>query len=339
MMRLPPFRYLAPSEAREAARMLSDHGPEAMPVAGGTDLYPNMKRRQFEPKVLVGLRGLGGLRELKGSPKKGIEIGGLLTLTEIAESDMLLSGYPALARSAGLVSSPILRNMGTIGGNLCIDTRCNYYNQNFEWREAIHFCMKKDGDICWVAPGSKRCWAIASSDTAPVFMALEAEVTLVGPEGERRIRVGDLYKQDGIDYTTKRPDEVLSKIHVPPVDGTRATYLKLRRRGSIDFPIVGVAAALKTVSDGTVEKARIVLTAVESAPVEATKAEQMLVGQKLTTELIQEAAAAAYRPARPLDNTDLTHDYRKKMARVYVARALQELSELSKLSPAHGRGA
>ena len=328
MMRLPPFRYLAPREAREAACMLSDHGPEAMLVAGGTDLYPNMKRRQFEPKVLVGLRGVEGLRELKGSPQKGIEIGGLLTLTDLAESEMLLSGCPALARSAGLVSSPILRNMGTIGGNLCIDTRCNYYNQNFEWREAIHFCMKKDGDTCWVAPGSKRCWAIASSDTAPVFIALGAEVVLTGPEGERRIPVENLYKQDGIEYHTKRPDEVLSKIHVPPVDGTRATYLKLRRRGSIDFPIVGVAAALRIDSGGTVERARIVLTAVESAPVSAPKAEQMLVGKKLTAELIQEAAAAAYRPARPLDNTDLTHDYRKKMARVYVARALQELSEV-----------
>ena len=326
MMRLPPFRYLAPSEAREAARMLKDHGPEAMPVAGGTDLYPNMKRRQFEPRVLVGLRGVEGLRELEGSPKKGIEIGGLLTLTELSESDMLLSAYPAVARSAGLVSSPILRNMGTVGGNLCIDTRCNYYNQNFEWREAIHFCMKKDGDICWVAPGSKRCWAIASSDTAPVFIALEAEVTLVGPEGERRIPVGDLYKPDGIDFTTKRREEILTKIHVPSSNGVRATYLKLRRRGSIDFPILGVAASLSTDGDGVVQKSRIVLTAVESAPVEAKEAERMLVGHKLTDELIREAAAAAYRPAKPLDNTDLTHAYRKKMARVFVTRALEELS-------------
>jgi 4-hydroxybenzoyl-CoA reductase subunit beta len=217
--------------------------------------------------------------------------------------------------------------MGTIGGNLCIDTRCNYYNQNLEWREAIHFCMKKDGEICWVAPCSKRCWAISSSDTAPVFMVLEAEVTLVGPEGERRIPVGNLYKHDGIEFTTKRSDEILTKIHVPPADGVRATYLKLRRRGSIDFPILGVAAAVKTAADGKVEKAHIVLTAVESAPVEAEKAEQMLVGQRLTPELIQEAAAVAYRPARPLDNTDLTHAYRKKMARVYVARALEELRQ------------
>ena len=171
-----------------------------------------------------------------------------------------------------------------------------------------------------------RCWAISSSDTAPVFMALEAEVTLVGPSGERRIPVGDLYKLDGIDFTTKRCEEILTKIHVPSSHGVRATYLKLRRRGSIDLPILGVAASLSTDGDGLVQKSRIVLTAVESAPVEAKEAERMLVGHKLTDELIREAAVAAYRPAKPLDNTDLTHAYRKKMARVFVARALEELS-------------
>ena len=326
MMRLPPFRYLAPRTALEAAGMLADHGADAMPVAGGTDLYPNMKRRQFEPRVLVGLRHLEGARALSGSERGGIEIGGLATLTELSDSELVQSGYPAIARAAGLVSSPILRNMGTVGGNLCIDTRCNYYNQNYEWREAIHFCLKKDGKTCWVAPGSDRCWAISSSDTAPVFMVLGAEVTLVGPKGERRIAVRDLYKPDGIDFTSKRRDEILTKIHVPPTQGGRATYLKLRRRGSIDFPILGVAAFLKTAADGTVEACRIVLTAVESAPVEAKEAERMLVGQKLNEELIRDAAAVAYRPAKPLDNTDLTHDYRKKMARVFVARALAELS-------------
>ncbi|HEX9723578.1 MAG TPA: xanthine dehydrogenase family protein subunit M [Vicinamibacteria bacterium] len=326
MMRLPPFRYLSPRTAAEAARMLADHGAEAMPVAGGTDLYPNMKRRQFEPRVLVGLRRLEDARAISGNGQEGIEIGGLATLTELADSELLRSSYPAIARAAGLVSSPILRNMGTVGGNLCIDTRCNYYNQNYEWREAIHFCMKKDGETCWVAPGSDRCWAVSSSDTAPVFMVLGAEVTLVGAKGERRIPVRDLYKPDGIDFTTKRRDEILTKIHVPPIELGRATYLKLRRRGSIDFPILGVAASLKTASDGTVERCRIVLTAVESAPVEAREAERMVVGHKLTDELIREVAAAAYRPAKPLDNTDLTHAYRKKMARVFVARALAELS-------------
>lgn len=325
MMRLPPFRYLAPSTPQEAARLLAQHGPEAMPVSGGTDLYPNMKRRQFEPKILVGLRGLHGLRGITGTPESGLELGALVSLTEIERSELLQSAYPAVARAAGLVSSPPLRNAGTIGGNLCIDTRCNYYNQSYEWREAIHFCMKKDGDTCWVAPGSKRCWAISSSDTAPVFLACGAEVSLTGPDGERRIPIRELYRHDGIDFVSKRPEEILTTIHLPPLDGVKATYLKLRRRGSIDFPILGVAAAIKRAPDGAIERADIVLTAVESAPVEAKEASALLVGHQPTPELIQEAAAKAYRPAKPLDNTDLTHLYRKRMARIYVARALEEL--------------
>ena len=328
MMRLPPFRYLAPKTAREAAKMLADHAAdEAMPVAGGTDLYPNMKRRQFTPKVLVGLASVENSRSVTGSAADGITIGGMMTLTGVEHNEMLRAHYPAIATAAELVSAPVLRNMGTIGGNLCVDTRCNYYNQSYEWRKSINFCMKKDGEICWVAPSSPRCWAVSSSDTAPVFIALEAECTLVGPEGERRVPVKSLYAHDGIDFLKKKREEILTEIHVPKVNGMRATYLKLRRRDSIDFPILGVAAALETARDGTVEKARIVLTAVESAPVQADKAEAVLIGKKLTEDVIQEAAAIAYRPARPLDNTDLTNAYRKKMARVFVARALTELAE------------
>jgi 4-hydroxybenzoyl-CoA reductase subunit beta len=306
--------------------MLADHAAdEAMPVAGGTDLYPNMKRRQFTPKVLVGLNRVENTRAVSGSAENGITIGGMMTLTGIEHNELLRAHYPAIATAAELVSAPVLRNMGTIGGNLCIDTRCNYYNQTYEWRKSINFCMKKDGEICWVAPSSPRCWAVSSSDTAPVFIALDAECTLVGPDGERRIPVKSLYEHDGIHFLKKKRDEILTEIHVPKLNGTRATYLKLRRRGSIDFPILGVAAALETSQDGTVEKARIVLTAVESAPVQADKAEALLVGKKLTEDLIEEAASIAYRPAKPLDNTDLTNAYRKKMARVYVARALREL--------------
>jgi 4-hydroxybenzoyl-CoA reductase subunit beta len=290
-----------------------------------------MKRRQFEPKVLVGLSGLPDGREIAIGSDGGFEIGGLATLEAVERSPLLVSRVPALARAAGLVSSPILRHMGTIGGNLAVDTRCTYYNQTYDWRKAIHFCMKKDGDTCWVAPSSPRCWAVASSDTAPVLIALDASVALVGPSGERLLPVRELYRHDGIEFTTRKREEVLAAIHFPPPNGLRATYWKLRRRGSIDFPILGVAAAIATAKDGTVTKARIVLTAVESAPVEAEKAEALLVGKKLDDDLIEEAASLAYRPARPLDNTDLTHAYRKKMAKVYVARALRELR-----SPAAG---
>jgi len=327
MMRLPPFRYIAPRTAREAARVLADHGPAAMAVAGGTDLYPNMKRRQFEPKVLVGLRGIGGMQGIAANGS--LRLGALTTLSAVASNAEIARRWPAIARSAGLVSSPPLRNAGTIGGNLCVDTRCNYYNQSEFWRASIGYCMKKDGDICLVAPGSSVCWALSSSDTAPVMISLEAEVTLVGPEGERRVPVAALYGTDGIAYLTKRPDEVLTEIHVPDRTGWRSTYRKLRRRGSIDFPILGVAAAVRLGPGRLVEDCRIVLGAVHVSPVRARDAETFLQGRVLGPETIEMAAGIAYKPAKPLDNADLVYSWRKRMARIEVARALRELAGLS----------
>jgi len=326
MLRLPPFRYEAPRRAQEAARILADHGPEAMPVAGGTDLYPNMKRRQFTPRVLVGLRHVDEARgvHLNG----GLDVGALATLSEVAASPAVNARWPAVARSAGLVSSPPLRNAGTMGGNLCVDTRCNYYNQSEFWRASIGYCMKKDGDVCLVAPGSDKCWALSSSDTAPVMIALGAEVTLVGPRGERRIAVADLYGPDGIAYLAKRPEEVLTRIHVPNRDGWATTYRKVRRRGSIDFPVLGVAVAVRLGAGRAVEEARIVLGAVHTAPVVATDAEQFLRGRPLDAETIEMAAGIAYKPARPLDNADLSYAWRKRMARIEVARALREVAGL-----------
>ncbi len=326
MMRLPAFRYVAPRTAVEAARILADHGPEAMAVAGGTDLYPNMKRRQFEPKVLVGLRGLEGARGIAANGS--LRLGALATLAEVAGHPEVLAGWPSVARAAGLVSSPPLRNAGTIGGNLCVDTRCNYYNQSESWRAAIGYCMKKDGDVCLVAPGSTICWALNSSDTAPVMITLDAEVTLAGPGGERRLPVRDLYGHDGIGYLAKKPEEIITEIHVPDRRGWRMTYRKLRRRGSIDFPILGVAAAVRLGPGGVVEDARIVLGAVHVRPVDARDAQEFLRGRTLDAETIDMAAGVAYKPARPLDNADLSYAWRKRMARIEVARALRELAGL-----------
>ena len=326
MLRLPPFRFLLPKTAREASRMLRDHGPEAMAVAGGTDLFPNMKRRQFEPKVLVGLRGLAGTSGIHANG--GLTLGAMATLTEVAEDAAVSSRWPAIARAAGLVSSPPLRNAGTIGGNLCVDTRCTYYNQTEFWRASIGYCMKKDGDVCLVAPGSSTCWALSSSDTAPVMISLDAEVDLVGPVGERRIPVRALYGPDGIAYLAKKPEEVLTGIHVPERAGWVMTYRKLRRRGSIDFPILGVAAAAKLGKGNVVEDVRLVLGAVHTHPVEATEACEFLKGKVLTRETIDMAAGIAYKPAKPLDNADLAYSWRKRMTRIEVSRALRELAGL-----------
>jgi len=327
MMRLPAFDYVAAKTVDEAVRAMKEAGPDGMLVAGGTDLYPNMKRRQFEPTTLVGLRTIKELRGVRGSGREGVTIGACTTLTAVATHPGVARDYPALATAAGVVSSPQLRNMGTLGGNVCVDTRCNYYNQTFEWRKAIGFCMKKDGDICLVAPGSPRCWAVSSSDTAPVLWSLGARIRLDGPGGERTIPVSALFRDDGIEYLAKRPDEIVTEIALPPAAGWRSVYLKLRRRGSFDFPILGVAAAARLDGD-VVREARIVLGAVASTPREASKAAEALIGRRLTTETIEAAAEAAAGPAKPLDNTDLTHPYRKKVTRVFVARALARLAGL-----------
>jgi 4-hydroxybenzoyl-CoA reductase subunit beta len=333
MIRLPAFRYLAPTTVDGAARLMAEHGRDAMLVAGGTDLFPNMKRRQFEPKVLVGLRGLRELRGIRGSGSGGFTIGAGTTLSTVAAHRDIMRGWPALATAAGLVSSPQLRNMGTIGGNVCVDTRCNYYNQSHEWRKAIGFCMKKDGDICLVAPGSPRCWAVSSSDTAPVLWALDAKLRLVGADGERTVPMGALYRDDGIDYLAKRPDEIVADIQLPPAEGWRSVYLKLRRRGSFDFPVLGVAVAARMEGD-VAREARIVLGAVASQPRPAEKAASALIGQRVTRELIAQVADLAAGPSKPLDNTDFSHPYRKKVTRVFVARAVAAVAGLGDVGAA-----
>lgn len=322
MLRLPPFRYLAPRHLDETIQMLEEEGDQAMLVAGGTDLYPNMKRRQFTPPVLIGLRALPELKTISGSPEQGMRIGAGVTLTRLAEYPALLEHYPALATAAGSVSTPQLRNAGTIGGNLLLDTRCNYYNQTEFWRRSIGYCMKKDGDVCLVAPGSPRCWAISSADTAPVLVSLGASVRLVSARGERVIPVHELFRDDGMHPYTKATDEILTEVILPPAAGWQSVYLKLRRRGSFDFPILGVAVALRPAGDGSIADARITLGAVASHPVEAKDAATLLIGQHLTPEKIDAVATLAAKRAKPLDNADLSMNYRKQLATIYIRRAL-----------------
>jgi len=325
MLRLPPFEYLLPRTAGEAAEMLAAHDGLAMAIAGGSDLLPKMKRRQIEPTHLVGLRGLPELAGISAEPDGSLRVGAAETLATICAAPEVERSAPALAAAARSVSTPQLRATGTLGGNVLVDTRCTYYDQTYEWRRALGFCFKKDGDWCPLAPGGKRCWSVSSSDTVPVLIALAASATLTGPGGTRTLLLEDLYADDGLAPVRKERAEILTSILIPPADGLRATYWKLRRRESFDFPILGVAAALD-LRDGIVARARIVLGAVASHPLRATAAEDLLTGRPLTAEAIEEAAKVAGNPARPLDNTDLEHYWRKRMSRVYVRRALQELA-------------
>src|SRR6266850_6109072 len=270
MMRLPHCRFHAPRTVSEAAELLASAAPgEAMLVAGGTDLVPNMKRRQQVPATLIGLRRVAELRAIANGD--GLSIGAGVTLTELVRDARVRSAYGALWQAASQVATPHLRNMGTLGGNLCLDTRCNYYDQSYEWRKAIDFCMKKDGETCWVATSSPKCLAVSSTDAAPVMVAIGAEYRLLGPQGERVVPAGRFYHNDGINYLTKQPDEILADVRLPAPDGWDAVYHKLRRRGSFDFPVLGVAAWIKW-NGKAVSDARIVLGGVASYPQEVPEA-------------------------------------------------------------------
>ena len=289
---------------------------EAMLVAGGTDLLPNMKRRQQVPRTLIGVRRVAELRGIAINPSTelgaggGVTIGSGMTLTEVVRDVRIRASCGALWQAAAQVATPHLRNMGTIGGNICLDTRCNYYDQNYEWRKAIDFCMKKDGKTCWVATSSPTCLAVSSSDTAPALIALGADVSLAGPAGIRRIPLSAFYRNDGIAYMTRGPHEIVTDVHIPSQDGWRSTYWKLRRRGAFDFPVLSVAAATRRDADGTVREAHIVLGAVASRPIVAA---------------IAEAAELAWKPARPMDNTDFALVWRKRVTRDFVGYALREV--------------
>ncbi len=322
MLRLPQFRFVAPATLGEATALLREHAGTAMAVAGGTDVYPKMKRRQFTPAVLVSLR-----RVVDGEIRNGtdLRLGAGATLTAVAEHPLVRQRYPALAMAAGLISTPQLRNMGTLGGNLCLDTRCNWYDQSLFWRTAEGYCMKTHGEVvCRVAPSSPRCLAVASADTVPALIALGAKVRVANAEGERLLDLADLYREDGIRYLAIGKDEIVTEVWLPKADGWRSTYLKLRDRGAFDFPIAGVAAAVR-LEKGVVADARVAITALGSSPVLVAKATAALLGSRLEDEAIERAGEAVYAVAKPMDNTAGTIAARKRIARVFAARALESL--------------
>ena len=324
MMRLPLFEFRAPRTLEEAVRILNGEGANAMPLAGGTDLLPNMKRRQQVPRTVMSLRHIECLTQVQMGDS-GMRLGACLTLGDIAEDPRFRNGMMALVQAASQVATPQIRNMATLGGNLCLDTRCNYYDQSYEWRKAINFCLKKDGDTCWVAPGSSKCVAVSSTDTAPALMALGARVRLVSSAGEREVVLSDLYNNDGVNYIRRRPGEILAEVLLDSLSGWKSTYWKLRRRGSFDFPVLSVAAAARFSSKGVIEEARIVVGSSASRPLVAAEAGKFLVGHSLSQETIAEAAAIAARIAKPLDNTDFDMTWRKRVTAEFVTYALREL--------------
>jgi 4-hydroxybenzoyl-CoA reductase subunit beta len=326
MIRLPVFAFRQPRSVSEVTNILADEGPSAMVLAGGTDLVPKIKRRQMMPRTLVSLKSVDGIRTIHHNGA-GIRLGSCVTIAEIAQDQRIRNEHGVLWQAACQIATPHIRNVATLGGNLCLDTRCNYYDQSQQWRKAINYCLKKDGDVCWVAPGSSKCLAVSSSDLAPALIALEARVQLVSRSQEREVLVSDLYRNDGISYMSRGPEEIITSVVIDSGVHWRSTYWKLRRRGSIDFSVLSVAAALHLSTDNIVERARIVIGAAASCPLLATEAADALLHRPLDSAAIGIAATAAARISKPLDNTDFDMTWRKKMTAELVKSALGEISQ------------
>jgi len=325
VLRLPPFRYHRPSSVDEAVALLGEHAGDVMPMAGGTDLIPNMKHRLFEPGHLVALKGVADMKGIVEGDGH-LRIGAAETLAAVAADATVRRRFPALADAAGHVAGPQLRNMGTLGGNLCLDTRCTYYNQSEFWRQALGYCLKKDGTVCHVTKVGKKCVAAHSADTPPVLMVLGAVAVLVGPAGRREIPVRDFFLADGITNTRRDAGELVTEIRIPlAAAARRSAYAKLRQRKSIDFPLLTVAVSADIDADGTVGSLEGVVTALGSRPRELTGWSEVAHGRKLDDDLVAELAERAHKQCHPLENIIVDPEWRRAMVPVYVRRALDQV--------------
>jgi 4-hydroxybenzoyl-CoA reductase subunit beta len=330
MLPLPVFDYHRPQTLDEALALLERLGDKARIVAGGTDVLPNMKQGLFDPEHVVSIARLEELRGIRLQAVNGVErlsVGAGMRLGEIADSVMVQRAAPALAEACGAVGGPHHRAMGTLGGNVCLDTRCRYYNQTYFWRKALGFCLKKDGTVCHVVKGGQRCVAAASNDSAPALIALEAHIELLGPKGERRVPAADFYTADGIRNTVIEPGEVVVRVSLPVVPGRRSAFEKLRRRGAIDFPLLSVAARVDREPStggepGALRACEVVVSALGARPRRVRAASKVAAGTA-TAGLATQLADAAWGECKPLTNLDEDAEWRRDMVRVFVRKALE----------------
>jgi 4-hydroxybenzoyl-CoA reductase subunit beta len=334
---LPQFKLLRPRTLEEALLLLGKYGDRmnaddsraqnasshtVQIVAGGTDLIPSMRQKLYEPEYILDIRHVAELKGIHEQQGSGVEIGALTSLTTIEHSNLLQRRYPVLPEAAATVASPLLRNMGTIGGNICLDTRCLWYNQSLTWRKSCGFCIKKDGDLCHVAPGGSKCWAAFSGDTPPALLCLNAEIEIASTSGLRRMPLRDFYTGDGIAYRKLQPNELVTRVFLPESSADyRGVYRKLRVRGSIDYPLAGIAVVMKR-SNSRVDDARVAITAVNPAPVLVKGASEMLSGKMVNEALAEAIGDLAAKTAKPLTTSALTPEYRREMIRVFTKRAV-----------------
>jgi 4-hydroxybenzoyl-CoA reductase subunit beta len=326
MLTLPVFEWVRPTDVDQVLRELAEHPGECLIVAGGTDAVPNLKHRLHEPSRVISLEAVTELRGVS-EDADGVRIGARLTLSELERLPAVTRDFPAVARAASLVASPQIRNMGTLGGNLCLDTRCTYYNQTYFWREALGFCLKKSGTVCHVVPQGKRCVAAHSSDVAPALIAYGAEVEIAGPEGRRWLALDQFFVGDGIHNNVLTPNEMLTAVRIPAASrGQRAAYRKLRPRGAIDFPMLSVAVTARG-DARRMESARIVVSALGAKPRLLGSLDPLVAGKPADEDTFAAIAASAHKQCRPLTNVPYDDDWRHAMVPVLVTRALRDAFE------------
>ena len=321
-MQLPSFEHLEPKSLDEALELLAEHGTQAKVIAGGTELLVSMKQRLLSPAYLVNLKAVPDL-DFITEDAGGLRIGSLTRLSALVRSTAVKELCPVLGQTASMVAAPPLQEMGTLSGNLCLNTRCFYYNQSSFWRQVRGSCYKTGGDLCHVVKGGNRCFATYQGDMAPTLMALGATVKVVRKGGEREIPVAELYTGKGKRPLALEPDEIVTEVRVPAsVAGAGADYQKLRYRGAMDFPLAGVTAVLARNGSGLCTRAGVALTAVGTAPLVVEEATSLLEGQQVTDDLVAQVAEAAYEAARPVNNIGSDAAYRRKMVRVLTRRSI-----------------
>jgi len=330
-MRLPGFEYFRPASLEEACGLLAEHKGEARILSGGTALLTYLGQRLLTPKYVISLKGISGLNYIDYDEANGLRIGALTSISDIVTSPVIRKRYPLLCQAARGIGVPAIRYMGTVGGNLCLDTRCIYYNQSFFWRQVRSACFKRGGEACHAVKGGDRCHAVYQGDLAPVLLALDARVKLTRAGGERLLPLSELFTGKGEAPLSLEPEEILTEVQVPPLPkGSVGSYQKLRVREAMDFPLAGVAVVLGLDGEKVCHGARVVLGAVAPAPIRVTEVEGILPGREIRAEVIEEVAEAAFRKAHPVNNLSLEASYRRKMIRTLLKRAIERSLNLTR---------
>lgn len=329
-MKLPEFEFIQPHLLQEACSLLANHDGKAVLLAGGTALMVGLRYRLRKPAVVISLKGLTELKYVSRTESGGLAIGSMVTLETLEKSLSALKEYTSLAQAVQLVAVPPLRHKGTIGGNLCLDTRCIYYNQSEFWRSGLKACFKLGGNICNAVEKGRRCQAVYQGDLGPALLAMGAEVKIASAKSEKIIPLAEFFTGRGEKPNVLGPDEILVEVRIPSSgQGVASAYEKLRVREGMDFPMAGVAVRIKRTPSGTIEQAKVVLGAVGSSPVEVPEAAALLEGHKLTDDLLHSVSREAVDRAHPVGNTVMNASYRKKMVGVLIKRALRRALAIS----------